>query len=108
MIRRPPRSTQSRSSAASDVYKRQEKEHEVSSKKNFIEQMQLRCSINEKELKVLQQKLQLIYQANPQLEVTLQESIMQRANSQNSVQNESFADRTNTCLLYTSPSPRDS
>src|SRR5450756_3105535 len=27
MIRRPPRSTQSRSSAASDVYKRQEAEH---------------------------------------------------------------------------------
>ena len=28
MIRRPPRSTQSRSSAASDVYKRQLREHE--------------------------------------------------------------------------------
>ena len=29
MIRRPPRSTQSRSSAASDVYKRQEVEHGI-------------------------------------------------------------------------------
>src|SRR5680860_1928857 len=29
MIRRPPRSTQSRSSAASDVYKRQGENHEV-------------------------------------------------------------------------------
>ena len=29
MIRRPPRSTQSRSSAASDVYKRQVKENSV-------------------------------------------------------------------------------
>ena len=31
MIRRPPRSTQSRSSAASDVYKRQDKQYKAAS-----------------------------------------------------------------------------
>ena len=34
MIRRPPRSTQSRSSAASDVYKRQDPSHLVTLEKN--------------------------------------------------------------------------
>src|SRR5450756_1783128 len=33
MIRRPPRSTQSRSSAASDVYKRQIKDSEINTKR---------------------------------------------------------------------------
>src|SRR5665213_2606039 len=37
MIRRPPRSTQSRSSAASDVYKRQATEVELKEKKHRIE-----------------------------------------------------------------------
>src|SRR5450756_2701255 len=52
MIRRPPRSTQSRSSAASDVYKRQAQKRwlEVSSVSNFesFQANRLKCRFKEK------------------------------------------------------------
>ena len=79
MIRRPPRSTQSRSSAASDVYKRQSLERE------------------EDEYKSTENKT--YYQYHPvlngaQMDAQEYESFL------SSIQN-------TACLLYTSPSPRD-
>src|SRR5450756_1395768 len=49
MIRRPPRSTQSRSSAASDVYKRQPKMIERSTSRTSIERTGAKRHINKRE-----------------------------------------------------------
>ena len=46
MIRRPPRSTQSRSSAASDVYKRQIKYCAITLAKTYIIQININCRSN--------------------------------------------------------------
>ena len=53
MIRRPPKSTQSRSSAASDVYKRQDVKNDPYCMKNLAEDAKQASTINrlDKELK---------------------------------------------------------
>eukprot|EP00826_Nyctotherus_ovalis_P058814 TRINITY_DN8120_c0_g1_i3.p1 TRINITY_DN8120_c0_g1~~TRINITY_DN8120_c0_g1_i3.p1 ORF type:complete len:108 (-),score=34.63 TRINITY_DN8120_c0_g1_i3:36-338(-) len=79
MIRRPPRSTLDRSSAASDVYKRQ-----------------LLILLNGKKEYMAHKPDQLYRSSEPNEEDSKEESKVIHAEDINKI-----------CLLYTSPSPRD-
>ena len=83
MIRRPPRSTLDRSSAASDVYKRQVV---VNPKSNFTFCVSIFCYIRIKS------------NVFSSFEIITSWGFFDRQNSNFFL---------NTCLLYTSPSPRD-
>eukprot|EP01015_Nassula_variabilis_P030160 TRINITY_DN6593_c0_g1_i2.p1 TRINITY_DN6593_c0_g1~~TRINITY_DN6593_c0_g1_i2.p1 ORF type:complete len:107 (-),score=45.64 TRINITY_DN6593_c0_g1_i2:38-358(-) len=106
MIRRPPRSTQSRSSAASDVYKRQVQRgyREIPSSNSQISSQYT----NQAQPRGQQEKTS---EQNEIFSVAKESSQFQdgqqvpRGNNQVS----SFtSSQAITCLLYTSPSPRDS
>eukprot|EP00657_Telonema_sp_P-1_P009520 TRINITY_DN3762_c0_g1_i1.p1 TRINITY_DN3762_c0_g1~~TRINITY_DN3762_c0_g1_i1.p1 ORF type:complete len:117 (+),score=42.62 TRINITY_DN3762_c0_g1_i1:128-478(+) len=106
MIRRPPRSTQSRSSAASDVYKRQY-------------QRRVRGdTMPDNRILAEQEKLMLTHQIEKSPEQQIYElrytAYLEKASIKENSQH-AFMDPYDTapnchsfiCLLYTSPSPRD-
>ena len=102
MIRRPPRSTQSRSSAASDVYKRQD-ETLVNMFKNGYTDMHSYTAwhiyphIREKFPELNTHTLELVKENFPK-----ERKISKLGNF--AIQ---YGGTGYTCLLYTSPSPRD-
>ena len=106
MIRRPPRSTQSRSSAASDVYKRQLK---YSAMLNQIGVQYMR------RLLLIAVLLMLFSSAAVNAHQIFVRPISGFANLGDTAilpvaagHNTSAAEMPEGCLLYTSPSPRDS
>eukprot|EP01015_Nassula_variabilis_P033955 TRINITY_DN8279_c0_g1_i1.p2 TRINITY_DN8279_c0_g1~~TRINITY_DN8279_c0_g1_i1.p2 ORF type:complete len:126 (-),score=68.78 TRINITY_DN8279_c0_g1_i1:39-416(-) len=114
MIRRPPRSTQSRSSAASDVYKRQEEskmEEEYKSGEQQPKIVSLRVIDQDKEIA---EKLKACAKSEFPFkgrqdcsscgkELNVLESAIEVEGQHYCKTHHPF-----TCLLYTSPSPRDS
>ena len=104
MIRRPPRSTLDRSSAASDVYKRQIQTAYYQQAKNpslpeILQGCAREIGLNEE---VFIEDLR-----SPAIESELQHQL-QRARSMDGYSYPSLRlVHNNTCLLYTSPSPRD-
>eukprot|EP01017_Pseudomicrothorax_dubius_P014518 TRINITY_DN16920_c0_g1_i1.p1 TRINITY_DN16920_c0_g1~~TRINITY_DN16920_c0_g1_i1.p1 ORF type:complete len:108 (+),score=22.30 TRINITY_DN16920_c0_g1_i1:2-325(+) len=107
MIRQPPRSTQSRSSAASDVYKRQTLHSGNSNifrpiRKNVIQKMETNAQSepSSSELEKLQKFKEMISEKTvPKIVGSIKQSF-----------NLLFVCFLlfGACLLYTSPSPRDS
>ena len=89
MIRRPPRSTLDRSSAASDVYKRQG--------------LQVGKAIEE--LDIADLEAQLAFVTNPGL-INIYTNLKAGSVSHLAAFNKNLIGCI-TCLLYTSPSPRD-
>src|SRR5680860_901547 len=120
MIRRPPRSTQSRSSAASDVYKRQLYEHVVNcfkdaeKRKKEIEQQAAAESTQwEGVIEIFNDRFFVPFRliaTNRDRVVLGQEKLLKLG-----FEFEEGVERTpvergdllEICLLYTSPSPRD-
>eukprot|EP01017_Pseudomicrothorax_dubius_P014970 TRINITY_DN17451_c0_g1_i3.p1 TRINITY_DN17451_c0_g1~~TRINITY_DN17451_c0_g1_i3.p1 ORF type:complete len:102 (-),score=21.24 TRINITY_DN17451_c0_g1_i3:38-343(-) len=101
MIRRPPRSTQSRSSAASDVYKRQtQSTWGIILQMNFGKVSRLLLAYADDP----DGKLLMIKHYNPTLKIPFQEFITPDLNFTKVIPNGLLY----VCLLYTSPSPRDS
>eukprot|EP00657_Telonema_sp_P-1_P005938 TRINITY_DN2377_c0_g1_i1.p1 TRINITY_DN2377_c0_g1~~TRINITY_DN2377_c0_g1_i1.p1 ORF type:complete len:112 (-),score=69.93 TRINITY_DN2377_c0_g1_i1:106-441(-) len=101
MIRRPPRSTQSRSSAASDVYKRQAVEH--------LRRIEM---VNGKIYTNIKANLsKLLFDAEPRAllgnasKMKLLDDMMRLLEGTTERAQEHAEDAC--CLLYTSPSPRD-
>ena len=87
MIRRPPRSTLDRSSAASDVYKRQDKGKEGKSLNQILDNL----VVVTEDAKISASRL----------------AENMEALKHNWLFKSYFEERGYTCLLYTSPSPRD-
>eukprot|EP00657_Telonema_sp_P-1_P002637 TRINITY_DN16083_c0_g1_i1.p1 TRINITY_DN16083_c0_g1~~TRINITY_DN16083_c0_g1_i1.p1 ORF type:complete len:146 (+),score=11.31 TRINITY_DN16083_c0_g1_i1:89-526(+) len=135
MIRRPPRSTQSRSSAASDVYKRQrtaynngrrdfyrpgsrvyDKNGRVSVNKNYnpnrTNTMITSTGRNNTSVRTNNTRNTVTRNSNTAA-TNVRNSANTRNNTTTSVKNTRSENvvrtntRSNTCLLYTSPSPRD-
>eukprot|EP00827_Trimyema_finlayi_P003470 TRINITY_DN3195_c0_g1_i2.p3 TRINITY_DN3195_c0_g1~~TRINITY_DN3195_c0_g1_i2.p3 ORF type:complete len:120 (-),score=81.71 TRINITY_DN3195_c0_g1_i2:14-373(-) len=109
MIRRPPRSTLSSSSAASDVYKRQIQDKEEIKQKQEVKKKE---TINNEATNSSVKKLteQLSNQLGAQMFQPIQIKSTATENKQEEQMNEEINcqnDNTNDCLLYTSPSPRD-
>eukprot|EP00657_Telonema_sp_P-1_P005301 TRINITY_DN22587_c0_g1_i1.p1 TRINITY_DN22587_c0_g1~~TRINITY_DN22587_c0_g1_i1.p1 ORF type:complete len:117 (-),score=55.43 TRINITY_DN22587_c0_g1_i1:77-427(-) len=94
MIRRPPRSTQSRSSAASDVYKRQAKASEILTEEEVVAS----CRTNNAVPRIKTHGV-----ANDRL-IPLANRVLYTAAQRNLL---FFLTNPYSCLLYTSPSPRD-
>eukprot|EP00657_Telonema_sp_P-1_P004345 TRINITY_DN20040_c0_g1_i1.p1 TRINITY_DN20040_c0_g1~~TRINITY_DN20040_c0_g1_i1.p1 ORF type:complete len:110 (-),score=72.58 TRINITY_DN20040_c0_g1_i1:137-466(-) len=99
MIRRPPRSTQSRSSAASDVYKRQ-----MYKKARMYDEMIRLVSTFRKDL-LLETHLHLAQQLEGEGNYKQAEQHFAEAKDWKAAVN--MYRVNNICLLYTSPSPRD-
>ena len=89
MIRRPPRSTLDRSSAASDVYKRQMKAHHSNLKTDYVESFS-----DQLENLHFAEEMDLIPELNED-QILLNTRINE------------LPEQGKRCLLYTSPSPRD-
>ena len=103
MIRRPPRSTQSRSSAASDVYKRQDLPAGMN------EDLQLQHFSLSRDTLHLIPVLKEILALNPDIKIMgspWSAPVWMKSNK-NSVGG-NLNPQHYSCLLYTSPSPRDS
>eukprot|EP00658_Telonema_sp_P-2_P053666 TRINITY_DN4226_c0_g1_i1.p2 TRINITY_DN4226_c0_g1~~TRINITY_DN4226_c0_g1_i1.p2 ORF type:complete len:105 (+),score=45.45 TRINITY_DN4226_c0_g1_i1:101-415(+) len=104
MIRRPPRSTLSSSSAASDVYKRQmqarvvEQEGGAQATADKITALECELKAKDEELKAKDEELKAKDEEHRQ------------ADKQHTQKAKDIAEalKANSCLLYTSPSPRDS
>eukprot|EP00657_Telonema_sp_P-1_P002508 TRINITY_DN15819_c0_g1_i1.p2 TRINITY_DN15819_c0_g1~~TRINITY_DN15819_c0_g1_i1.p2 ORF type:complete len:121 (-),score=32.03 TRINITY_DN15819_c0_g1_i1:105-467(-) len=110
MIRRPPRSTQSRSSAASDVYKRQ-MEFE-----SFYSGTLLKIGIGEGESSLVDAVLAIIGPKGTDVSGIIENFKKQDASSNSETKTSeekplkeetSVKETKKACLLYTSPSPRD-
>ena len=102
MVRRPPRSTQSRSSAASDVYKRQ-----VIDKSQFGERA---YDIYSRLLKERIIFLGGVIDDDVANTIIAQLLFLQSESDKEDIKlyiNSPGGSVTATCLLYTSPSPRD-
>ena len=108
MIRRPPRSTQSRSSAASDVYKRQKHDRVVF---RLAGGRELRLHDTRKFARV-----RLVADAaaalgalgpEPLAEDFTAECLRSRLARHRRMLKPLLLDQTFLCILYTSPSPRD-
>eukprot|EP00657_Telonema_sp_P-1_P012361 TRINITY_DN8871_c0_g1_i1.p1 TRINITY_DN8871_c0_g1~~TRINITY_DN8871_c0_g1_i1.p1 ORF type:complete len:143 (-),score=65.93 TRINITY_DN8871_c0_g1_i1:88-516(-) len=132
MIRRPPRSTQSRSSAASDVYKRQGKhrgegltqafgrgDHDLDLARGCL-QVAFYPESTLEALALLKQSPELGAQAAAEQVVQRKEkltldlfevqgmSVKALREAQESIHKlDQLCDHPHCCLLYTSPSPRD-
>ena len=99
MGRRPPRSTQGRSSAASDVYKRQEHERGLDDTRH-----------PRRRFEVADIGLDGRQRARRRIGRSVAEHLQQRLHLDRIAQWRARAvrlDVANICLLYTSPSPRD-
>ena len=126
MIRRPPRSTQSRSSAASDVYKRQSKNiNNETQLGNFREDLFHRLNVFQISIEPLSNRVSDIpllieYFSNTiskaynlkDLNIDNEDSYLINHFWPGNVRElrnliERIAILSNNCLLYTSPSPRD-
>eukprot|EP01015_Nassula_variabilis_P030390 TRINITY_DN6678_c0_g1_i1.p3 TRINITY_DN6678_c0_g1~~TRINITY_DN6678_c0_g1_i1.p3 ORF type:complete len:108 (+),score=57.82 TRINITY_DN6678_c0_g1_i1:13-336(+) len=97
MIRRPPRSTQSRSSAASDVYKRQTQNDERSDR-----QIQILGAEVEKPVETERKQSLKSNGGNKKFK----SDVLDKSSSL-IVCMQGRAEDSDDCLLYTSPSPRD-
>eukprot|EP00831_Metopus_contortus_P047461 TRINITY_DN38308_c0_g1_i1.p2 TRINITY_DN38308_c0_g1~~TRINITY_DN38308_c0_g1_i1.p2 ORF type:complete len:114 (+),score=36.17 TRINITY_DN38308_c0_g1_i1:120-461(+) len=103
MIRRPPRSTQGVSSAASDVYKRQYQRrvhgaNTIRVLQKRIDQVQLeKYEVHTLQLK--DEKARILNMENART-IQLEENLRRQ-------QENTRARELKICLLYTSPSPRD-
>ena len=86
MIRRPPRSTLDRSSAASDVYKRQGNTLENGDNVVLTQALNVKGTSFSAAKGTIVKKIKLVSDNTEQIEGKINEQ---------------------TCLLYTSPSPRD-
>eukprot|EP00658_Telonema_sp_P-2_P075632 TRINITY_DN65279_c0_g1_i1.p1 TRINITY_DN65279_c0_g1~~TRINITY_DN65279_c0_g1_i1.p1 ORF type:complete len:104 (+),score=39.28 TRINITY_DN65279_c0_g1_i1:45-356(+) len=103
MIRQPPRSTLSSSSAASDVYKRQfYKSMSTAVKLTTMDKDGFRAHIYHKDQKT---KYDVLHDAGTSCNVPLQ---LVRTRCKVSFVVDSSHGNNAACLLYTSPSPRDS
>eukprot|EP01015_Nassula_variabilis_P031334 TRINITY_DN7055_c0_g1_i1.p1 TRINITY_DN7055_c0_g1~~TRINITY_DN7055_c0_g1_i1.p1 ORF type:complete len:111 (-),score=57.31 TRINITY_DN7055_c0_g1_i1:11-343(-) len=95
MIRRPPRSTQSRSSAASDVYKRQGINAEYMGKIVMEQEYETGNSI------------EVDHQSESQFVTFVCISDTHNKHDKIKLPKGDVLIHSGTCLLYTSPSPRD-
>eukprot|EP01015_Nassula_variabilis_P025671 TRINITY_DN5033_c0_g1_i3.p1 TRINITY_DN5033_c0_g1~~TRINITY_DN5033_c0_g1_i3.p1 ORF type:complete len:107 (-),score=41.62 TRINITY_DN5033_c0_g1_i3:38-358(-) len=106
MIRRPPRSTQSRSSAASDVYKRQMYQ---TSKVCVIREQLKGYLLNLPTAGLICAQIFVFFirstTISKQTKIFLMAQLKQSSSSQVCFK---LSSNIYTCLLYTSPSPRDS
>eukprot|EP00828_Plagiopyla_frontata_P030669 TRINITY_DN40103_c0_g1_i1.p1 TRINITY_DN40103_c0_g1~~TRINITY_DN40103_c0_g1_i1.p1 ORF type:complete len:116 (-),score=32.49 TRINITY_DN40103_c0_g1_i1:21-368(-) len=105
MIRRPPRSTLSSSSAASDVYKRQIKKKVIQKQQQcayclilFLEESYISC------IKKLMKKLM---KKENQIKLKQRLKCQRYENVLNFRNKKIYLNQIQICLLYTSPSPRD-
>src|SRR5680860_1919223 len=101
MIRRPPRSTQSRSSAASDVYKRQKRDIE----KPFLMPLEDIFSIEGRGTVVTGRIERGVVNINQEVELVGIKDTRKVVVTGIEMFNKQL-NRGEACLLYTSPSPR--
>eukprot|EP00831_Metopus_contortus_P066204 TRINITY_DN59075_c0_g1_i2.p1 TRINITY_DN59075_c0_g1~~TRINITY_DN59075_c0_g1_i2.p1 ORF type:complete len:129 (-),score=27.02 TRINITY_DN59075_c0_g1_i2:65-451(-) len=118
MIRRPPRSTQGVSSAASDVYKRQGKQHadilnSSAMKMTFLKKAALCYKdllLHEQALFLLKQLMQVTWAcSDTSRELEVYDLIGMEYYYLGKMEKAIFYHERmmHSCLLYTSPSPRD-
>eukprot|EP00828_Plagiopyla_frontata_P038385 TRINITY_DN5033_c0_g1_i4.p2 TRINITY_DN5033_c0_g1~~TRINITY_DN5033_c0_g1_i4.p2 ORF type:complete len:130 (+),score=21.21 TRINITY_DN5033_c0_g1_i4:85-474(+) len=119
MIRRPPRSTLSSSSAASDVYKRQKQQTQINfQQEQKQKQQQQQILFFKFKLRIIKLsffllffiwlKLQFLQFINGKCKEKEQQHSRRDQIAKESVNQFSFNEgQFSFCLLYTSPSPRD-
>src|SRR5450756_3259290 len=120
MLRRPPRSTQSRSSAASDVYKRQVYARlagyeDVNDQEALTREPAMRAVVGKRALERHAASAQTV--SRFETEILTQEENIKTLSSINAAwvskavasthTKRMILDMDSSCLLYTSPSPRD-
>eukprot|EP00658_Telonema_sp_P-2_P068737 TRINITY_DN57705_c0_g1_i1.p1 TRINITY_DN57705_c0_g1~~TRINITY_DN57705_c0_g1_i1.p1 ORF type:complete len:111 (+),score=34.62 TRINITY_DN57705_c0_g1_i1:93-425(+) len=110
MIRRPPRSTLSSSSAASDVYKRQALAHVAMAQRLVLQRQQQKPQPQEQEQEGTEGSVgEQEPEKDPELERVLAKARTAYVPATTAEPAPSYtATDFLTCLLYTSPSPRDS
>eukprot|EP01015_Nassula_variabilis_P000959 TRINITY_DN10523_c0_g1_i2.p2 TRINITY_DN10523_c0_g1~~TRINITY_DN10523_c0_g1_i2.p2 ORF type:complete len:102 (+),score=49.13 TRINITY_DN10523_c0_g1_i2:11-316(+) len=101
MIRQPPRSKQSRSSAASDVYKRQSGINAEYMGQQRIVRNQLNL------IKVLLKVFDRLKSGIKDIKLAFNK-VVYLENGEEYQRNRHILSKYMSCLLYTSPSPRDS
>ena len=113
MIRRPPRSTLDRSSAASDVYKRQRKDRLNTIAEEIINEFGVKVQTLELDVRNFEEVKNKFDQLNSEWkQVDLLVNNAGLAKGLDKFYEGKLSDwnemiDTNICLLYTSPSPRD-